>query len=119
LRGGGACAFEPQFQLMYALDALTANEGRTPDRVLFDTGQWSLFVTGHDRAFGTGNALPPYLKAKPPQPGAELRRRLTTRLDAASVKSALGEWLSDREQKALLARRDSLVQSQAAAAGSP
>jgi hypothetical protein len=117
LRGGGACAFDPQFQLMYALDALTANDGRTPDRVLFDTAQWTLFVTGHDHAFGSGNALPAYLKAKPPQPGPELRRRLSTRLDAASVKSALGEWLSDKEQKALLARRDSLVQSQAAAAG--
>jgi hypothetical protein len=109
VRGGGYCALEPQFQLMYAFDALIGNEGRTPDRMSYDTSQWTVFVTNHDRAFGSGDALPAYLKAKPPQPGAELKSRLQTRLDAEKVAAAVGKWLSAREQKAILARRDALV----------
>ena len=115
-RGGGACALEPQFQLMYAFDALIGNEGRTPERMAYDTSAWTVFVTNHDRAFGSGEAFPAYLKATPPRPGAELRRRLAMRLDAAKVTAALGSWLSAREQRALLARRDALVALPAAAA---
>jgi hypothetical protein len=40
----------------------------------------TVFVTNHDRAFGSGEAFPAYLKATPPRPGAELRRRLAMRL---------------------------------------
>jgi len=114
--GGGACALEPQFQLIYTFDALIGNEGRTPERMAYDTSEWTVFVTHHDRAFGSGEAFPAYLKAAPPRPGAELRRRLATRLDAAKVSAALGSWLSAREQRALLARRDALVALPAAAA---
>jgi hypothetical protein len=116
MRGGGNCAFEPQFQLLYAFDALSGNQGRTPERLLFDTGQWSVFATGHDRAFGAGSEFPPYLKATPPKPGNELRRRLTE-LNAAAIADALGSWLSEREQRALLTRRDTLLQQSPAAAG--
>ena len=115
-RGGGACALEPQFQLIYGLDALIGNEGRTPERMAYDTSQWTVFVTGHDRAFGSGDALPAYLKANPPRPGAEFRRRLKERLDADKVAAALGSSLSAREQRALLARRDALLALPAAAA---
>jgi hypothetical protein len=116
--GGGYCAFEPQFQLMYALDGLIGNEGRTPERMAYDTSQWTIFATNHDRAFGSGDALPAYLKATPPKPGAELRRRLATRLDADKVAATLGSWLSAREQRALLARRDALLALPAGAAAS-
>jgi hypothetical protein len=115
-RGGGYCALEPQFQLMYAFDALIGNEGRNPDRMAYDTSQWTVFVTNHDRAFGTGDAFPPYLKATPPRPGTELKSRLQTRLDAEKVAAAVGKWLSAREQKALLARRDALLALPAASA---
>jgi hypothetical protein len=114
-RGGGACALEPQFQLMYGFDALIGNEGRSPERVAYDTSRWTVFVTRHDRAFGSGDAFPAYLKAAPPRPGAEFRRRLAERLDAEKVAAALGNWLSAREQRALLARRDALVALPAAA----
>lgn len=115
LRGGGWCAYEPQFQLVYAFDALIGNEGRTEERLLFDASEWLVIVTGHDRAFGTGKAFPAYLKARPPAPGPELRRRLG-RLDEASLAAALGDLLDARERRALLARRDALLAMPAAAA---
>jgi len=108
LRPSGWCALEPQFQLMYAFDALTGNEGRTRDRILYDAAEWLLLLTGHEQAFGTGKALPRHLRAAPPQPGPEMRRRLAL-LDKATLTQALGDLLNDRERNALLARRDLLL----------
>jgi hypothetical protein len=118
-RNVGWCALAPQFELMYAFDALIGNEGRSQDRVLYDAKEWNLLLTGHDRAFGTKRDFPAHLQQRPPQPGAELRRRLAT-LDEASLTGALGELVGKRELTAILQRRDAVLASAAAAtAGSP
>ena len=115
LSGGGWCSTEPQFQLVYAFDTLIGNEGRTSESLLFDSDEWFVYVTSHERAFGTTKGLPEYLKAKPPTPGAEIHRRLKA-LDEPNLKSALGDLLSARELKAIIQRRDSLLALPAAAA---
>ncbi len=115
LRASGWCPLDPQFELVYAFDALAGNEGRTADRVLFDAQEWAVFATGHDRAFGTGKAFPAYLKARAPAPGAEFRRRLMA-LDDAALAKALGDLVDPRERKALLERRDALLALPPAAA---
>ncbi len=108
LRGGGWCALEPQFELVYSFDALIGNEGRTEERFLFDASEWLVLLTGHDRAFGNGKALPAYLRARPPAPGPELRRRLA-RLDETGLATTLGDLLGAREIRAMLDRRDALL----------
>jgi hypothetical protein len=118
LRGGGWCSTEPQFQLVYAFDTLIGNEGRASESLLFDSEQWFVYVTSHERAFGTTRGLPEYLKAKPPTPGAEIRRRLKA-LDEPNLKSALGDLLGARELKAIIQRRDALLALPAAAAAQP
>jgi hypothetical protein len=118
LRGGGWCALDPQFELVYAFDALTDNEGRTPDRLLFDNQEWIVLATGHDRAFGTGAAFPAYLKARPPAPGVELRRRLAG-LTEARLAETLKGLLSARERRAILERRDALLALPATASAMP
>ena len=115
LRGGGWCALEPQYQLVYAFDTLIGNDGRTLDTLLFDADQWYVYATHHARAFGNARTFPPYLKAQPPKPGPELRRRLTA-LDETTLASALGELLDARGRKALLQRRDALLALPAAEA---
>ena len=115
LSGGGWCSTEPQFQLVYAFDTLIGNEGRTSESLLFDSEEWFVYVTSHERAFGATKGLPAYLKAKPPTPGAEIRRRLKA-LDEPNLKSALGDLLSARELKAIIQRRDALLALPAAAA---
>jgi hypothetical protein len=115
LRGGGWCSAEPQFQLVYAFDTLIGNEGRPAESLLFDSDDWFVYVTSHERAFGTTKGLPAYLKARPPTPGAEIRRRLEA-LDESDLQAALGDLLSTRELKAILQRRDSLLALPAAAA---
>jgi hypothetical protein len=115
LRPGGWCALPAQFELMYAFDALVGNEARTLDRMLYDEADWMLLLTGHQRSFGTGSGLPAHLKTRPPRPGSEMRRRLAG-LDAAQLQSLLGDLLSERELRALLARRDGLLAGQGPAA---
>jgi hypothetical protein len=108
LRGGGWCSAQPQFQLVYAFDALIGNEGRTAESLLFDSGSWFVYVTSHEHAFGTTQNLPAYLKARPPTPGAEVRRRLKA-LDEAGLQAALGDLVDPRARKAILERRDALL----------
>jgi len=116
LRGNGWCPAEPQFQLVYALDALIGNEARALDTLLYDASEWYVYSTGHARTFGSGRDLPAYLKTQPPRPGAELKRRLQ-RLDESSLATVLGDGIDARARKALLARRDALLSLPAAAAG--
>ena len=115
LRGGGWCSAEPQFQLVYAFDTLIGNDGRTAESLLFDSDSWFVYVTSHEHAFGTTESLPAYLKARPPTPGAEVRRRLRA-LDEAGLKAALGDLISSGARKAILERRDALLALPAAAA---
>jgi hypothetical protein len=115
LRGGGWCRAEPQFQLVYAFDALIGNEGRTAETVLFDSDGWLVYVTSHEQALGTTKGLPAYLKARPPTPGAEVRRRLRA-LDKAGLQAALGDLIDTRARKAILERRDALLALPTAAA---
>jgi hypothetical protein len=117
IRGGGWCDMEPQFQSLYALDVLIGNEGRTPDGVLFDSDDWFVYASGNDKSFGNSKAFPPYLKAKPPAPGAELRRRAAT-LTEENLAATLGEYVDAKGRKAILERRDALVALPAAASGS-
>ena len=116
VHGSGWCSAEPQFQLAYAFDALIGNEGRTAESLLFDLDDWFIFVSSHERAFGTGKRLPAYLRARPPTPGAELRRRLGA-LDEQSLNAVLGDLLDAGARKAILQRRDVLLALPAAAAG--
>jgi hypothetical protein len=114
LRGGGWCSADPQFQLVYAFDTLIGNEGRAPDALLFDSSAWFVYVTAHDRAFGSTKSLPAYLKARPPSPGAELRRRVAA-LNEANLTTSLGELVDAKGRKAILQRRDALLALPAAA----
>jgi hypothetical protein len=106
--GEGWCRPELQLQLMYAFDMLIGNEGRTAESILFDSNDWLIYGTAHDRAFGTMRGLPAYLKARPPAPGAELRRRIST-LDEDGLRASLGDLLDARGRSAILSRRDALL----------
>jgi hypothetical protein len=113
---GGWCELPPQFQLAYAFDGLIENRGRTFDRYMYDADTAMLFLTGHAAAFGNGTEIPKALEAALGKTGPELQARLR-RLDAASLKSALGDYLGTREIAALLERRDRILKLAGASAG--
>jgi hypothetical protein len=115
LTTGGYCDVNAEYQLAYAFDALIGNQARTLDRYLYDLDPalkargFSLFLAGHDSAFGTGVKFPAALEAALAKTGPEMQSRLGG-LDAASVKSAIGRWVGDPGIRALLARRDRILE---------
>ena len=112
---GGYCDVNAQYQLSYAFDALIGNQARTLDRYLYDLDPsmqargLSLVLSGHGSAFGAATQLPPQLEAALAKTGPEMQSRLR-QLDAANVKGAIGQWVGDRDIKALLARRDRILE---------
>jgi hypothetical protein len=84
---------------------------------MYDADTAMMFLTGHAAAFGIGTDVPKALDAALAKTGPEMQSRLR-RLDAASLKAAIGEYVDEREIKALLARRDRILQLSGAKAGS-
>jgi hypothetical protein len=115
MSAGGYCDVKAQYQLAYAFDALVGNQGRTLDRYLYDLDPGmqarglSLVLSGHGQAFGTGTKLPQAIEMTLAKTGPEMQSRLR-QLDAARLKSAIGQWLGEREIEALLARRDRILE---------
>jgi Calcineurin-like phosphoesterase len=113
---GGWCELPPQFQLAYAFDALIDNRGRTFDRYLYDADTAMMFLSGHAATFGSGTDVAKALEPALAKTGPEMQLRLR-RLDAASVKAAIGEHVDEREIKALLERRDRVLRLSGAMPG--
>jgi hypothetical protein len=106
---GGWCDLGAEYRLAYAFDALIDNRGRTLDGYLYDVDAATLFLSGHGAAFSRSPDVPRPLQAELAKTGAEMRRRLKA-LDANSVSTALKGLLDERELRALLQRRDRLLQ---------
>jgi hypothetical protein len=109
--GGGAgawCPLRDQFQAMYVFDALILNEGRNYDRMLYSTSNYQLISVGHDSAWGTGRGRPAYLRDVELSIGPAWRDALET-LDEELVASLLDDVVDSRRQRALLRRRDDIL----------
>ena len=105
---GGWCDLAAMSQLSYAFDALIDNRGRTLDRFLYDADESTLFLAGHGAAFGTSTQLPKALEGPLSKTGAEMQARLR-RLDEQRVAAVIGELVGSRGVKALLQRRDRIL----------
>ena len=112
------CARGSDYQLMYVFDALVNNRGRTPNTMLYDRRTWQFASAGHAKTFDRGRELPPYLanapKVLPPALADALRR-----LDEPMLTTALGGQLSKAQVRALLQRRDDLLNTWTDGASSP
>ena len=106
---GGWCDLRAEYQLAYAFDALIDNRGRTLDGYLYDVESATLFLSGHGTAFSTSGDVPAPLRAEIAKTGAEMRRRLQA-LDAERAGAALEGLLGEREIRALLQRRDRVLE---------
>ncbi len=103
------CSFGNDYQLMYAFDALIGNERRTTDTMVYDWENWELSLVGHEASFGNGTGLPAYLAAVEKALPAAMADRMSS-MNEANLKTALGDQLSKRQIRALLKRRDKLMQ---------
>jgi hypothetical protein len=108
VRFSGWCPIEPQLQLMYAFDLLTANRGRSAANVAFTNDLTDLILIDQSGAFGSARALPAAVDPR----RLAIPRALTNALralDQQGLEAALGQWLDTAQIRALLARRDQLL----------
>ena len=109
-RGGSAqCPLDEQWTAIYAFDTLIYNEGRTLQRMLYSPDIWQLILVGHDRAFSTRKGRPPHLAPVDIRIGSGWRAALES-LTVENIEAELGDVLDKRRQRALLRRRDELLE---------
>lgn len=109
-RGGSAqCALDRQWGAMYVYDSLIHNEGRSLQRMLYSPDIWQLVLVGHDRAFSTKKGRPAHLANVDLQLGDAWQTALAG-LDEEILEEALDGVLDKRRRRALLARRDKLLE---------
>lgn len=105
----GWCPIEPQVQLMYALDLLAFNTSRTQQTLRYRNDLSNLVLVDHRDAFTTQRELPGALDGDTLAFPAALVDALE-KLDEPTLEAELGAWLDRRQIRALLARRDALVE---------
>jgi hypothetical protein len=108
-RGFGApCPLQDQFKALYVFDVLIFNEGRTLERMLYDTQDWDLMLIEHDRAFAARKGRPRHLENAPVEVTDGWRKALAELRDEV-LQSELGDVLDKKRLRALAARRDELL----------
>lgn len=105
----GWCSVLDQFQLMYAWDLLTANAGRNAANLVYRRDLWTLYLTQHGQAFATSRRLPKALNADTITLAPGVRRALAG-LDEDGLNAALAKWLDKKQIRALLKRRDAMLE---------
>ncbi|MGH8495397.1 MAG: metallophosphoesterase [Gammaproteobacteria bacterium] len=103
------CAIGDDYQLMYVFDALIHNLGRTTDSIRYTAGQKSLWLGDHLETFDTDGSIPDYLRGTGVAIPALLSDRLAS-LNEARLQDLLGELLSRRQIRAILKRRDEILE---------
>ncbi len=108
--GAASCPLNVQWSAMYVFDALIYNQGRSLQRMLYNPQNWQLMLIGHGNAFSTSRGRPAYLEEQ----ALELTDAWIDALESLSeerIESELGDVLDKRRRRALMARRDELLQA--------
>ena len=101
------CETGSVFDLVAVFDVLIGNTHRTLDNLMYDAVTRSVVLLDHGQAFSTSKGLPK--QAAPRRISAALRRGLKA-LDEPVLVKQLGQLLKKRQIKAILERRDKLLQ---------
>ncbi len=104
--------------LQRAFDNLIANEDRHMNNILI-TGDWRMILIDHSRSFRTGKKFTQsliYTEKHPecPKPMSELPRLFVEKIRALNfelMKSIVGDYLTDNEINAVLARKELILQA--------
>ena len=108
-RGSGAmCPLPDQWEAMYVFDTLIYNEGRTEQRMLYNTRNWGLMLVEHERAFRARDGRPAHLENAPIVVSDGWRTALGSLTDDV-LASELGEVLDKKRMRSLGVRRNELL----------
>jgi hypothetical protein len=95
--------WERQLARMKLFDDLIGNPDRNRGNLLVD-GAWNLYLIDHSRAFLDDRALPQNID----HVDTALWDRISA-LDESALQGAVGQWLSSKQIKSMLARRDRMA----------
>lgn len=100
------CQGTSDFELLAAFDALIGKRDRTAENLHYQRSNWQIHLSENHEAFDTSSRLPQYVSV-PNLPKA-MADKLAA-LDEAMLSEALGTTLKRRELKAVLKRRDAIL----------
>lgn len=110
-RGGSAqCPLDEQWDALYVFDSLIYNEGRSLAQMLYSPDRWQLILVDHRHAFANRAGRPRHLAPIPLNIGVGWRSAMAA-LDESALAAELGDVLDSRRRRALLRRRDDLLES--------
>lgn len=93
---------------LYVFDILIFNQGRTLERMLYDTREWDLMLIEHERAFSPSKGRPRHLDNAPVKVTDGWREALVALSDEV-LEAELGDVLDRKRLRALAVRRDELL----------
>ena len=99
----------PQKAIMRLFDALILNIDRRQENWLVDKDTWKLFLIDHSRAFQVRRQLPAEFTDQPARLTHSLYRQLEA-MDETKVRSLLDDLISDSQIRALLARKELILE---------
>ncbi|NNF40718.1 MAG: hypothetical protein HKN64_05015 [Woeseiaceae bacterium] len=105
---GAQCPLEDQWKAMYVFDVLIYNQGRSLQRMLYDTTTWRLMLSQHELAFANKRGRPKHLIGVSLDLSEGWRRALGELTDEV-LQENLGDVLDRRRLSALIARRGRLM----------
>ena len=108
IRADGWCPLQPQHNLMYVWDTLIYNDDRTQQNVTYTRDDWMLKLIDQSRSFRTYRDKPPYVRERELKMTQEMADRLAA-LNFDRLSSELGAYINRDQIRALLKRRDSLI----------
>ncbi len=104
----GWCPLQPQHNLMYVWDTLIYNDDRTLQNVTYTQYDWMLKLIDQSRSFRTYRNKPPYVRERELKMTQEMADRLAA-LNSDQLSAELGAYINRDQIRALLKRRDSLI----------
>lgn len=108
-RGSGAsCSLAEQWGAMYVFDVLIYNQGRSQQRMLYDTRNWRLMLSEHGLAFANKKGRPKHLEGLALNISEGWKLALAELSDAVLMEH-FGDVLGTRRLKFLSVRRDTLL----------
>jgi hypothetical protein len=107
--GGAWCPLGEQIDSMYVFDSLIYNRGRTVDRIRYRLDNMQLLLLGHDASFSTASGIPPHLDSIELQITKDWDAALRS-LDEEKLTETLGDVLDRRRIRAVLSRRDDILE---------
>ena len=106
---GGYCKQWEQYRLRFIFDILIYNEDRNLTNILWTKDDFMLRFIDHSLAFRSREKRPGQYRKVDLELSDLLRRRLES-LDEAGLQRELGAYLHPRQIKAILARRDLILE---------